>query len=113
MTSSAVPPPAPLFILQNSKPVTVILFSTSNSDILYTGNRDGHFIVYTLKLRRTLFSANPDKQAILSIVELNESTILTYGRNGSIFKWSKTSHNSYESECKLPRYLYVNERVFI
>ncbi len=92
-------PPQPLFVLQNTKPVTVVLFSTLNSDILYTGNRDGDFTVYTLKLRRPLFSANHEKQAILSIIELNISTILTYIRNGSIYKWVKTSQDSYKSEC--------------
>jgi hypothetical protein len=100
MTSTAGSPPAPLFILQNSKPVTALLFSTSNSDLFYTGNREGDFTVYTLALRRILFSANSHKQAILSIVELDEATVLTHARNGSIFKWSKTSHNSYEYECK-------------
>ena len=90
----------PIFILQNSKPVTNVLFSLSNSDTIYTGNRDGYFTVYSLKLRRSMFVNNPEKQSILSIMELDENTVLTYGRNGSVFKWT-TNNSSYDVKCKI------------
>lgn len=98
--ASGLPGPKPIFILQNSKPITKVLFSTRQSDLLYSGNRAGDFTVYNLKLRRSLFQQNINSQSILSILEINESHVLTYARNGSLYKWS--NHESkYEANCEL------------
>lgn len=92
--------PKPIFILQNSKPITKLLFSSRQPDLLYSGSRAGDFNVYNLKLRRSLFQQNVESQSILSILETDGSHVLTYARNGSLYKW--TNHESkYEANCKL------------
>ena len=82
--------PTPLFVLQNSKPITALFFSPNDADLFYTGNRDGDLNVYSLKLRRSLFNANPQQQAILCMIELDDQSLLTYCRDGTVFKWSRT-----------------------
>lgn len=91
--------PNPIFILQNSKPITCLLFSTKNSNILYSGNRNGDLTIYDVSLRRSNYSTNPNKESILSIIELDESNFLAYCRNGSIFKWIK-SESEWHFNCK-------------
>ena len=83
--------PTPLFILQNSKPITALFFSAIDVDLFYTGNRDGDLNVYSLKLRRSLFNANPQKQAIMCMIELDNQSLLTYCRDGAVFKWNRTN----------------------
>ena len=91
--------PNPIFILQNSKPITCLLFSTKNSNILYYVNRNGDLTIYDVSLRRSTYSTNPNKESILSIIELDESNFLAYCRNGSIFKWIK-SESEWHFNCK-------------
>ncbi len=91
--------PKPVFLLQNSKPITKVLFSNVHPDLLYSGNRNGDFNVYNLKSRRSLFQHNTESQSILSILELDSNHLLTYARNGSIYEW--TSHESkYDANCE-------------
>lgn len=91
--------PNPIFILQNSKPITCLLFSTKNSNILYSGNRNGDLTIYDISFRRSTYSNNPNKESILSIIELDEANFLAYCRNGSIFKWIK-SESGWHFNCK-------------
>lgn len=98
------PPPNPTFVLQNSKPVTCVEFSSSAGldHVLYAGNRNGDLTIYNHKVRRSLFSSNVNSQAILSIVELpNESSnfLLTHTRNGFIYKWTRENDTSFRHEC--------------
>ena len=92
--------PKPIFILQSSKPVTTVHFSAIETDILYSGNRDGLINIYNLQLRRSVFNLNPGNESILSFIELDNHNVLAYGRNGSIYKLTK-SNTSYEFKCKL------------
>lgn len=87
-------PPNPIFIQQNSKQITQVLFS-SHEELLYSGNRDGDLVVYNYKYRRPVFSSNANKQPILTICELDRDTFITHTRNGSIFEWKETA----KSKC--------------
>lgn len=98
--------PSPTFILQSSKPVTSLHFSTIESDILYSGNRDGLINIYNLQLRRSVFSHNPGNQSILSFIELDDSNILAYGRNGSIYKLNK-NNTTYEINCNFQIFIFI------
>lgn len=102
MSSNAAPPPTPIFILQNTKPVTKVLFSTFNDDIIYTCNRNGDFTAYSLELRRSIYGMNPENQSLLGVSEIDQANILTYGRSGSIFKWTR-NNASYDYKCKKSR----------
>lgn len=95
-------PPTPLFILQNSKQITSVLFSRlSDPPHLFSGSRDGDVVIYNCKHRRPVFSSNVNnKQAILTIVELDESNFLTHTRNGCIFKWTGQDLSSPTFKCK-------------
>ena len=84
--------PVPIFILQNSGPISCVLFSEFIKDILFASNRNGNLNVYDLNLRRSLFEANSNKESILSIAELNENNIFTHSRNGVIQKWTRSQN---------------------
>jgi hypothetical protein len=90
--------PEPLFLLHNSKPINTILFSKYNDNILYTGNRDGYFDEYNLTIRRSIYSANPNYNAILSIFELDINKILVHYRDGSLFEFIK-ENNLWSFNC--------------
>ena len=107
--------PNPIFILQNSKPITSLLFSAVKSEIIYAGNRNGDLTIYDVNLRRSLFSANPNKEAILSIIELDENTCLAYCRNGSVFKWNNISNTTLKcknNRSKSIKYLFFISLIF-
>ena len=94
--------PTPIYILQNSGPINSLLFSVFNKDLIYAGNRNGALNIYDLNLRRSVFNRNPSNESILSIVELNENTILTHARNGIVYKWSKNqSEWDFNSKKKM------------
>ena len=93
--------PSPIFILQNSKPITALLFSSLQNDIIYVGNRNGDLTIYDVNLRRSVFSINPNKESILSLIELDENNLLAYCRNGSVFKSSINSTNFKCKHCRL------------
>ncbi|CAF0769823.1 unnamed protein product [Brachionus calyciflorus] len=99
MASNPKPPPNPLFILQNSKPINCVLFSIYNKNLLYTGNRNGDFNIFDLKLRRSVFIMNLSDEAILSITEIDADNILTHSRNGQIFKWTRIDPKSWKPKC--------------
>jgi hypothetical protein len=82
--------PKPIFILKNSGPITSVLFSEFKQENLFVSNRNGSLNIYDLDLRRSIFECNSNKESILSIIELNENTFLTYLRNGTIQKWTQT-----------------------
>ncbi len=82
--------PKPVFILQNSGPLTSVLFSEFKEEILFTSNRNGVLNIYDLNLRRSIFECNPNRESILSVAELSETSILTHSRNGTIHKWTQT-----------------------
>lgn len=90
--------PHPKFILQNSKPITYLLHSSASADLLYAGNRNGDITLYDTCLRRSIYSANPNNESILSIIELSAECFLGYCRNGTIFKWTKTN-TEWNYEC--------------
>jgi len=90
--------PSPLFILQNAYPINYVLFSNSNSNLVYSGNRNGDLNIYDLKLRRSVFSQNANKQPVLGIIELSESSLLTQNRSGSIFKWDSNNDSNWNIE---------------
>ena len=85
--------PTPSFILQNSGQVTFVLFSNYDNSLFYTSNRNGDLKIYDLKLRRSIFSHNSNKESIQGIAELDETNFLTQSRNGLICKWSKNESN--------------------
>ncbi len=98
--------PSPIFILQNSKPITALLFSSLKNDIIYAGKRNGDLTVYDVNLRRSVFSINPNKESILSLIELDENSLLAYCRNGSVFKSSVSNISSTNFKCKDYRSIY-------
>lgn len=98
MSSIPKAPPNPIFILQNSKPVNTVLFSKYNN-LLYTGNRSGDLNIFNLQLRRSIFSANPNGEAILSINEIDKENFLSHSRNGQIFKWNKVDEKTWKFDC--------------
>ena len=85
--------PTPSFILQNSNQVTFVLFSNFDCNLFYASNRNGDLNIYDLKLRRSIFNQNPNKQSIQSIAELDEIHFLTQSRNGIICEWAKNETN--------------------
>lgn len=89
----------PDFILQNSKPINCILFSNINKNLFYVGNRNGDITIYNLQSRRSVFSANPNSQPILSIAEIDDNYFLSQSRNGAIFKWKKLDDKNCNFEC--------------
>lgn len=94
-------PPTPVFIQQNNAPLTHLLFSRFDADILYSGNRNGDFAIYNCKYRRPVFSSNANKNSIMSMVELNQNELLTHNRNGTIFKWTGRDSSSLVPKCKM------------
>jgi len=82
--------PKPIFILQNSGPITSVLFSEFKQDLIFVSNRTGSLNIYDLNLRRSIFECNSNKESILSIIELNENNFLSQLRNGVIQKWTQT-----------------------
>jgi hypothetical protein len=90
--------PKPIFLLQNGKPINNALFSNKNSDILYVANREGDLTIYNLELRRAVFSSSIAKQPMLHIAELNEENLLTYSKNGSVYKWTK-ANTDWQVNC--------------
>lgn len=94
-------PPNPSFILQNSKPVNSVLFSIYNKQLLFSGNKNGDIYIYSLSYRRSIFYANANSEAILSIAEIDENQFLTHTRNGQIFRWTKQKENSWSFVCML------------
>lgn len=93
--------PKPVFILQNSKPVTNLLYSSGHENLLYAGNREGDLTVYDLELRRTVFTSNSDHQPVQGLLELDDHNLLAFSRSGAIFKWNLDSPNSLTQTCKL------------
>ena len=93
--------PNPVFILQNSKPISSLSFSDYHQNLLFSGNRDGDLIVFNLELRRNIFTAKPNKHALLGLAELDENNLLSFSRNGSIFKWSMNSSTEFAYKCKI------------
>lgn len=111
MSSISQLPPNPSFILQNSKPVNTVLFSKYNKQLLFSGNRNGDLNIYSLNYRRSIFSANANNEAILSIAEIDQQTFLTHTRNGQIFKWTeKKDQNSWTFTCKLIK-IFLNSNL--
>ena len=92
--------PEPVFILQNSKPITCLKFSSLNKNLIYAGNRHGDLIVYNLDLRRNIFNANSNQQSLLGIEELDRNSFLTFSRNGAVFEWSAKDELTWTNECK-------------
>jgi hypothetical protein len=92
--------PKPVFLLQNGKPIHHALFSNKNSDILYAANRDGDLTIYNLEFRRSVFSSNLNKQPMLHIVEKDDENLLTYLKNGSVYKWTRTN-SDWQVNCKI------------
>ncbi|RNA44651.1 guanine nucleotide-binding subunit beta 1 [Brachionus plicatilis] len=107
MSSNSRLPPNPSFILQNSKPVNSILFSKYNKQLLFSGNRNGDLNIYSLSYRRSIFSANPNSEAVLGISEIDQDTFLTHSRNGQIFKWTKQDENSWTFMCIYQKEAYT------
>jgi hypothetical protein len=93
--------PMPVFILQNSKQMNCVRFSDVHQNLLFTGNRAGDFSIYNLELRRNIFSENPNKEAILTVAELDESSWLSSSRDGSIFRWTACDNSTWEYKCNL------------
>jgi WD40 repeat protein len=105
--------PSPLFILQNAHPVNYVQFSDSNSNLIYSGNRNGDLSIYDLKFRRSLFSKNANNQPVLSIIELNESCLLSQNRSGSIFKWNLNDVSNWNFERIILLGLDIDKQAFI
>ena len=91
--------PCPIFILQNSKQISSLLFSSFHNDILYSGNREGDLVIYDLKHRRALFNHDSNGQAILGIADLASDNFLTYTRNGSVYQFAQQSNTEWTSKC--------------
>ena len=107
MTENKVP--MPLYILQNSGPITKSLFSLFNKELIYVCNRNGDLNVYDLNLRRSVFNGNANKESILGIVELSETCVLTHARNGIIHKWTRNQMEwTFQSIVVFQRRFYPN-----
>lgn len=100
-------PPNPSFILQNSKPVNSVLFSLFNKQLLLSGNKNGDLNIYSLSNRRSIFCANANSEAILSIAEIDQNNFLTHSRNGQIFKWTRQDENSWNFVCMLTNQILI------
>jgi WD40 repeat protein len=99
--------PKPVFILQNSGPITSVLFSEFKEEILFTSNRNGYLNIYDLNLRRSIFECNPISESILSVAELSENSILTHSRNGTIHKWTQTQ-TEWISQSKFVLHVFLS-----
>ncbi|XP_041354489.1 guanine nucleotide-binding protein subunit beta-like protein 1 [Gigantopelta aegis] len=87
--TSVRPSPDPVYVLRGSNsPVTCVHFPTCLAGHLYSGTQSGKVFLWNLETRRISDTLDGHGgSTILSVVDVDSSTLLTQGRDGLVILW--------------------------